>query len=74
MGSSEENRLLIQGFNANEKVIRAAVLGTPSHCHPELVSGSGFDPIEGRLFPAFSGFLFFSAERFLEHDAETSSA
>ncbi|PIJ61611.1 hypothetical protein V513_08255 [Mesotoga sp. H07.pep.5.3] len=41
---------------------------------PNLVRDPVFDPIEGRLFPAFSGFMFFSAERFLEHDAETSSA
>jgi len=39
---------------------------------PNLFRDPVFDPIEGLLFPAFSGFMFFSAERFLEHDAETS--
>jgi hypothetical protein len=40
MGSSEENRESIQGFNATEKVIPTAAFGSPSPCHPELVSGS----------------------------------
>jgi len=40
MGSREENRQSIQGFNATEEVVRAAVCGSPSLCHPELVSGS----------------------------------
>ena len=41
MGSREENRQSIQGFNATEEVVRAAGLRSPSNCHPELVSGSG---------------------------------
>ena len=41
MRSREEKRQSIQGFNATEEVVRAAVCGSPSHCHPELVSGSG---------------------------------
>ena len=40
MGSREENRQSIQGFNATEEVVRTAVCGSPSQCHPELVSGS----------------------------------
>ncbi len=40
MGSREENRQLIQGFSATEEVVRAAIRGSPSLCHPELVSGS----------------------------------
>jgi len=36
--------LPIQGFAANEVVIQTAVLGSPSNCHPELVSGSGRRP------------------------------
>jgi len=40
MGSREENRQPIQGFNAAEKVVQAAICGSPSLCHPELVSGS----------------------------------
>ncbi|RLL82340.1 hypothetical protein Y696_09350 [Mesotoga sp. H07pep.5.4] len=42
LGSREQNRQSIQGFNATEKVVRAAVCGSPSLCHPELVSGSRF--------------------------------
>jgi len=38
---------------------------SPPYCHPELVSGSGLRSYERRLFPAYSGFMFFSAERFL---------
>jgi len=40
MGSREENRQSIQGFNPTEEVVRAAVCGSFSLCHPELVSGS----------------------------------
>jgi len=40
MGSREENRQLIQGFNATEEVVRAAIRGSPSLCHPELDPGS----------------------------------
>jgi len=40
MGSREEKRQSIQGFNANEEVIPTAAFGSPSTCHPELVSGS----------------------------------
>ncbi|RLL89207.1 hypothetical protein Y696_03875 [Mesotoga sp. H07pep.5.4] len=43
LGSREENWQSIQGFNATEEVVQAAVCGSPSPCHPELVSGSGFD-------------------------------
>jgi len=32
---------------------------------PNLFRDPVFDPIEGRLFPAFSGSSFLSAERFL---------
>ena len=31
----------IQGFAATEKVIPSSACGSPSLCHPELVSGSG---------------------------------
>ena len=48
MGSREENRQSIQGFNATEEVIPASALGSFSPCHPELVSGFGFDPLGGR--------------------------
>ena len=40
MRSREENRQSIQGFNATEEVIPTWLFGSPSHCHPELVSGS----------------------------------
>ena len=40
MGSREENRQSVQGFKATEEVVRAAIRGSPSLCHPELVSGS----------------------------------
>jgi len=43
MGSREENRQSIQGFNATEEVIPTSALGSSSLCHPELVSGSVFD-------------------------------
>jgi len=32
----------VQGFAATEEFVRAAIHGSPSLCHPELVSGSGF--------------------------------
>jgi len=32
----------VQGFAATEEAVWAAVHGSPSLCHPELVSGSGF--------------------------------
>jgi len=40
MGPREENRQSIQGFNATEEVVRAAVCGSPSLCHPGLDPGS----------------------------------
>ena len=40
LGSREENRQSVQGFNATEKVVRAAVCGSPSLCHPGLDPGS----------------------------------
>jgi hypothetical protein len=48
MGSREENPQSIQGFNATEEVIPTSAFGSSSLCHPELVSGSGFDPVGGR--------------------------
>ena len=48
LGSREENRQSVQGFNATEEVVRA-VCESLSLCHPGLVSGSGFDLIQGRL-------------------------
>jgi len=35
----------VQGFAATEEAVWAAIHGSPSLCHPELVSGSGFEPI-----------------------------
>jgi len=50
-----------------------------THCHPELVSGSGFDPVGGRwtvdgqrCLHSVQRFLP-SVQRFLDRDAETSS-
>ena len=40
MGSREEKRQSIQGFNANEEVIPRSVYGNPSVCHPGLDPGS----------------------------------
>jgi len=40
MGSREHNRLNNSGFLCTYEVIRAARLGSPLLCHPELVSGS----------------------------------
>ena len=48
MRSREENRQSIQGFNATEEVIPTSAFGSPSDCHPELVSGSGFDLISAQ--------------------------
>jgi len=45
MGSREENRQSIQGFNATEEVIQAAIRGSPSLCHPGLVSGSALESV-----------------------------
>ena len=42
LGSREENWQSIQGFNATEEVVQAAVSGSPSLCHPGLDPGSGF--------------------------------
>ena len=36
MGSREENRQLIQGFNATEEVVRAAIRGSPHSVIPNL--------------------------------------
>jgi hypothetical protein len=49
MGSREHNRLNNSGFLCTYEVIRAARLGSPSLCHPELVSAAGFDPIDARI-------------------------
>ncbi len=40
LGSREENWQSIQGFNATEEVVQAAVSGSPSLCHPGLDPGS----------------------------------
>ena len=40
MGSREEKRQSIQGFNANDEVIPRSVYGNPSVCHPGLDPGS----------------------------------
>ena len=42
MRSREEKRQSIQGFNPAEEVVPTSVCGSPSPCHPELVSGSLF--------------------------------
>ena len=42
LGSRKENWQSIQGFNATEEVVQAAVSGSPSLCHPGLDPGSGF--------------------------------
>ena len=49
MGSREENRQSIQGFNASEEVIPTSALGSFSLCHPELVSES--DLVKGVFTP-----------------------
>jgi len=60
-------------FRNNERYhSRHYFLEVPLIVIPNLVRDPVFDPIEGWLFPAISGFMFFSAERFLEHDAEMS--
>ena len=43
MGSREENRQSIQGFNATEEVVPTSVCGNPSLCHPGLDPGLGFE-------------------------------
>ena len=40
----------VQGFAATEEAVWAAVHGSPSLCHPELVSGSGFRTDRGCRF------------------------
>mgnify|MGYP007064329766 CR=1 FL=1 len=41
LGSRDENWQSIQGFNATEEVVQAAVCGSPSLRHPGLDPGSG---------------------------------
>jgi len=41
----EELTVLVSSVNNAETVTQVATSGAPSHCHPELVSGSGFDPL-----------------------------
>ncbi len=51
----------IQGFAATEKVIPTSACGSPSFCHPELVSGSGFDPPLGGDSEQLTGNLVFTS-------------
>ena len=64
MGSREENRQSIQGFNPTEEVVRAAVCGSFSLCHPELVSGSTFYLSEDRG-PLTDNAVFIGIQRIL---------
>jgi len=59
MRSREEKRQSIQGFNANEEVIRTAVCGSPSLCHPEFSSGSGLRSYWRTAFPSVQRVLDF---------------
>ncbi|RLL89424.1 hypothetical protein BG32_13810 [Mesotoga sp. HF07.pep.5.2.highcov] len=53
----------IQGFTVTEEVISISAFGSPLLCHPELVSGSGFDPLGGG--PLTNNAVFISVQRVL---------
>ena len=61
----------MRGFRNNQHPQAVMIFQKFPHCHPELVSGSGFDPLGGRLFAAISGSLYLSVQRFLSARSRT---
>ena len=90
MGCREEKHftVFVSSGNNADTVIQLAPSGAPSPCHPDNAPGQDLDSFSDvslivipnlvrdpvLILSAHSGSSFFSAERFLERDAETSSA